>query len=486
MKRIFSSRVFALAAGLGLRLLFVLKFPATSGDTVLYEQMATNWLKHHVYAMDVYGRITPVDLRVPGYPAFLAVIYALTGRVGEPARLAIMLAQIVVDLLGCLVIAHLARIVTYAAEHDARSQRAYTVALWLAVLCPFTANYTAVPLTEVFACLWTALASAALAVGLRRVAKPDFLVRGSHPAAGRSVEYAAFGAGLIAGVGALFRPETPLLLLTAAIVLGVLLFRRREFARWFLALGAMTLGCLMVLSPWALRNWLTFGEVQFLNPKYSTLPGELVPYGFMAWERTWLYRVKDCYLVPWKLNEEAINVDDIPRRAFDSPAEKQRVQDILEQYNEDLTLTQEQDDAFGQIARERVRRHRLRIFLWIPVARAVAIWFTPRIELLPIAGNVFPLAEQYDEDPVDQGFTILFFFLNLVYLGLGVWGAVKLWRSSSAVRPVVAFLVLYILLRTAFLTTLETPEPRYVLECFPALIALGAAAIASQRAAAEG
>jgi hypothetical protein len=30
----------------------------------------------------------------------------------------------------------------------------------------------------------------------------------------------------------------------------------------------------------------------------------------------------------------------------------------------------------------------------------------------------------------------------------------------------------YMLLRTAFLTTLETPEPRYVLECFPAVLAL--------------
>lgn len=486
MKRIFSSRVFALAAGLGLRLLFVLQFPATSGDTVLYEQMASNWLKHHVYAMDVYGRITPVDMRVPGYPAFLAVIYLLTGRVGEQARLGVMLAQIALDLLGCLAIAQLARIVTSAAENDARSERAYTVALWLAVLCPFIANYTAVPLTEVFACLLTALGSSFLAVALQRVAKPDFHLRGSRPAGGRGLEYAALGAGLVAGVGTLFRPETPLLLLTAAIVLAILLFRRREFARWFLALAAMTGGCLIVLSPWALRNLLTFGEVQFLNPKYSTLPGELVPYGFMAWERTWLLRVRDCYLVPWKLNEEAINVDDIPRRAFDTPAEKQRVQDILEQYNEDLTLTKEEDDAFGQIARERVRRHRWRIFLWIPVARAAAIWFTPRIELLPISGNVFPLAERYDEDPGDQGFTILLFFLNLVYVGLGAWGAVRLWRSSPAVRPVVAFFVLYMLLRTLFLTTLETPEPRYVLECFPALIALGAAAIAGQKAAAEG
>jgi hypothetical protein len=504
MKRIFSSPVFALAVGLGLRLLFVLEFPANSGDTVLYEQIAANWLKHQAFALDVQGAITPVDLRMPGYPAFLALLYALTGRTGEAARLWVMLAQIIVDLLGCLVIARLAKILACASEHEARSERAYTIALWLAALCPFTANYTAVPLTEVFACLLTGLACCLLLVALRRVNQPIFLLRSSRLPPQliltRSVEYAALGAGLITGVGALFRPETPLLLIAAAIVFAVLLFRLGEFARWFWVTGAMLLGCLVVLSPWALRNRMTLGEIQFLNPKYSTLPGEIVPYGFMAWERTWLYRVRDCYLVPWKLNDEAINVDDIPARAFDSPEEKQRVAAILEPYNEDLTLTKEEDNAFGQIARERVRRHPLRIFVWIPVARAVVIWFSPRIELLPISGDVFPLAQKYDEDPEDQGFTILLFFLNIVYLGLGAWGAVKLWRSRDrpspdwhgrearspkqinaptgargpAVRPIVAFLLLFLLLRTAFLTTLETPEPRYVLECFPALIALAA------------
>ena len=69
----------------------------------------------------------------------------------------------------------------------------------------------------------------------------------------------------------------------------------------------------------------------------------------------------------------------------------------------------------------------------------------------------------------------------MAYVGLGAWGAGRLWRANSAVRPAVAFLLLYMLLRTAFLTTLETPEPRYVLECFPALIALGAAAIVGGR-----
>jgi hypothetical protein len=474
MKRVFSNRLVALAAGLCLRLYFVLKFPANSGDTVLYEQIATNWLKHHVYAMTVGGQITPVDLRMPGYPAFLAMIYALTERTGADARQWVMLAQIGVDLLSCLVIARLAALLAYSSEDSAPNRLVYSVALWLAALCPFTANYTAVPLTEVFATFWTALACCALVAAIRRVKKPDFLWRSTHLPLGKSVEYSALAAGLTVGVGTLFRPETPILLIAAAIVFGGLFFQRGNYRRWFWVCLAMALGCLMILSPWAIRNMVTLGEPQFLAPKNSNLPGELVPYGFMAWEKTWLYRVRECYLVPWRLNEEAIFVDDMPARAFDTPEEKQRVAEIIEQYNNDLMLTPEEDAQFAQLAQERNTRHPLRTYFWLPAARAIIIWFTPRIELLPISGHVFPLAQMREDDPVDQKVTSLFFVLNLFYVGLGVWGAARLWRSNPVSRVAVVFLVLFIVLRTAFLTTLETPEPRYALVCFPALIALGA------------
>ena len=474
MKRVFSSTFVALAAGLSLRLFFVLQYPANSGDTVLYEQIATNWLKHHVYAMDVGGAVTPVDLRMPGYPAFLAILYAITGRTGGDAREWVMLAQIAVDLLACLGIARLAELLTSTAEGVTTNRQVRTVALWLTVLCPFTANYTAVPLTEVFAVFWTGLASCVLVLALRRVKQPGFLLKNSHMRLRSSVEYTALGAGLVVGAGTLFRPETPILLIAAALVFGGLFFISRDIKRWILTSLAMALGCLMILFPWALRNRVTLGEVQFLAPKDSNLPGELVPKGLMAWEKTWLFRVRDCYLVPWRLNEEAIFADDIPARAFDSPEEKQRVATILEQYNTDLTLTPEEDAAFAQLARERTARHPLRTYLWLPMARTVTIWFTPRIELLPISGHVFPIRQMREDDPVDQEVTILFFASNLFYVGLGAWGAARLWRSNAAARPAVAFLVLFILIRTGFLTTLETPEPRYVLVCFPALIAMGA------------
>jgi hypothetical protein len=228
------------------------------------------------------------------------------------------------------------------------------------------------------------------------------------------------------------------------------------------------------LAPWAIRNAVTLHEFQLLAPRYSNLPGELVPSGFMSWEKTWLFRFRDVYLVPWKLNEEAINVEDIPARAFDTPEEKARVAAIFEPYNTDLTLTREEDAAFAQLARERTARDPLRTYLWLPAARALTMWFTPRIELLPLSGAVFPLARTWADDPIDQSVTLAFFLLNAAYVALGVWGAVRLWRRSSAARPAVALLTVFILLRTAFLTTLETPEPRYVLVCFPALIALAA------------
>src|SRR3989442_6846646 len=88
-------------AGLGLRLFFVRRFATSAGDTAIYEELARNWLDHHVYGLFVGGQLTPVDLHVPGYPAFLAPIYLLFGR----PPLAVMLTQPVLGLLTCLLTA---------------------------------------------------------------------------------------------------------------------------------------------------------------------------------------------------------------------------------------------------------------------------------------------------------------------------------------------------------------------------------------------
>ncbi len=486
MKRIFSNALVALAAGLCLRFFLVFKYPANSGDTVLYEQMATNWLRHHVYAMEVFGKIAPVDLRMPGYPAFLAMVYAITGRVGPDARMWVMVGQALVDLLSCVVIALLATTLFLMVDERNKNngrdkasersgpERVFLAALWLAALCPFTANYAAVPLTEVFAVLFTAAALLPLCLLVGRTRNNGWLfLQNSWHFANNYAVLTALAAFLV-GLDTLFRPESPLLLLAAWIVLGVVLVAQHEAKRWLGTVVAMALICAIPLLPWAVRNAVTLHEVQFLAPKNSNLPGELVPYGFMSWEKTWLYRFRDVYLVSWKLNDEAIAMQDIPARAFDTPEERARVAAILEPYNNDLTLTPDEDAAFGELAHQRTSRHPLRTYAWLPLARAITMWFTPRIELIPVSGTVFPLVQSWQDDKVDQSVTVGFFLLNIAYIALAIWGTARLWRRNSSVRPAVAVLVVFVLLRTAFLTTLETPEPRYVLVCFPIVIALAA------------
>jgi hypothetical protein len=472
MKRIFSSPIVVLGAGLMLRLFFVLKVPGSSGDTVIYEQIATNWVKHHLYAMNVDGAITPVDMRMPGYPAYLAVIYWLTGRTGDSAHVWAMMGQIAVDLAGCVGIAALAAAIVFLAGQEFEARRVFAAGLWIAALCPFTANYTAVVLTETFAICLSAFALVMMAI-LAFLLRAGFLRDNTWPWLRiLDVKWWAISFGLTVGIGTLFRPEAPLLLITAWIGCAITALPERKFRDLARVVAYSAAACLLPLAPWAVRNAVTLHEVQLLAPKNSNLPGELVPYGFMAWEKTWLYRVKDCYLAPWKLNSEAIDVNSLPAKAFESAEEKERVAHILEKYNEDLTLTKEEDDAFGQLARERIVRHPLRTYLYIPAQRILTLWFTPRIELLPVSGNVFPLKQMLEDDPVDMKTTAGLFLVNVVYVGLAALGAWRMWRRSAAVRPVLVTLGLYLALRTVFLTTLETPEPRYVLVCYPIVLGL--------------
>ena len=472
MRRLVENAWLALTAGLALRLFFVFHFSSASDDTAVYEELATNWLKHGVYGVFTNGRLVPADLRTPGYPAFLAAIYALSGRSGETARTGVMLAQVAVDLLTCLLIACLAFLL--ASGTYRRRRTVACLALWLAATCPFIANYAAVPLTEVIAAFFTAVALLLLAALIRLLCETDFVAGGDTRLIRAVFALLGLGAAFFSGVGALFRPETPLLLIAAWSVLAWVLWRKRLAMSWVRSVVLMGIACLAPLAPWVVRNGVTLHEFQLLTPPYAQLPGELVPRGFIAWEKTWLYRFRDVYLVSWKLDGEAIDLKDIPDYAFDSARERQRVGALLERYNQTLTLSPAEDAAFEEIAHERTARRPIRTYLEIPLFRAATMWFTPRIELLPYSGKVSPLAQAWEEDPLDLSMTIGFFLLNLLYVFLALWGAACVWGAQPELRAVVAFLALFVVLRTAFLTTLETPEPRYVIVCFPVILALAA------------
>lgn len=441
------------------RLYFIWKFPFyDAGDTPIYQELAHNWLRHGVYGLKIFGALTPVDMRVPGYPAFLAAIYAVAG---ESAR-AVMLVQAGIDVLMCMLAAAIAAVLAPKASRS----RVALAALWLGAICPFTANYTAVVLTETVAIFLTALALLVLVEAFREEGLGPRLGQG---AGGMSSGMRWLLAGIVVGFGALVRPEAPLILAGAG---AALVFVWRRLANWKKLARAgilMAIGLALPLAPWAARNWRVLHKVQFLAPRYSELPGEFTPHGFFSWEKTWLWRFRDVFLVSWNLNGADISPQDLPASAFDSATERQRVTALLEQYNEETEMTPELDRQFAEIARERTARHPLRTYAEVPLLRGLSMWFTPRVEMLPLSGKFWPIGYWWEDSPSQYCYSMGLFLMGIAYGVLALGGAWR-FRKDPAVMMLAAFLVI----RTLFLTTIETPEPRYVLECFPAVFALGA------------
>jgi dolichyl-phosphate-mannose-protein mannosyltransferase len=449
----------AASTGLALRAFFVFRLPASgSGDAPFYIDLAWNWLKNGVYGVHPNGRLIPVDARVPGYPAFLAAIFSIAGK----SLNAVLLAQAVVDLAACFLIALIA-----ARLAPKSSRRRVAIAgLWLAALCPFTANYTAVAQTEILATFLTSLALLLLMEALSGA--------GRATANGRPIPRPAFSpwflAGIVVGFGTLVRPETPLLLAAAALVLVATRNRSADWLRLVRAIVLMGVGLVLPLLPWAARNWHTLHKIQFLAPRYAQLPTEVAPVGFDSWTHTWLWRFKDVYLTVWNLDVETISIDNLPRSAFDSSQERARIANLLDDYNGTLTLSSDEDRVFGEIARERTARFPLRTFVKIPLLRSLAMWFTPRVDLLSSSSSVWPLRSEWRDDRYDLLVTLFLFFVNCLYVALAFVGA---WMARG--RPACAFLLVFIALRTVFFASFaDAPEPRYVLECFPAVIALAA------------
>jgi len=94
------------------------------------------------------------------------------------------------------------------------------------------------------------------------------------------------------------------------------------------------------------------------------------------------------------------------------------------------------------------------------------MWLRPRTELLPSD----PRWWEFNDDPRWLTVSLVFGVINLFYVGMAAAGLVR----ARAIFGIGLF-VLFLLLRSAFLGTLENPEPRYTLECYPAVIVLGSA-----------
>ncbi|HEY6046193.1 MAG TPA: hypothetical protein VIU65_06275, partial [Pyrinomonadaceae bacterium] len=143
-----------------------------------------------------------------------------------------------------------------------------------------------------------------------------------------------------------------------------------------------------------------------------------------------------------------------------------------------VEMTPEIDAGFAQLARERISRHRFRYHVWLPIKRAETMWFDTHSQYWPFEGPLLPL-EDLDYEHHQQYWLPLFAALTAFYTLLGLAGSWVLWRARTFdARRWLLLAALAILLRLVLFSSLENPEPRYLVEFFPLLSILGGIAIA--------
>jgi hypothetical protein len=435
--------------GLAFRLFLVFRAPGVVDDSRLYADIAKNWLQHGTYGITNSGAIMPTLSRLPGYPAFLAAIFWIFGS--DNFR-AVLLVQVLFDLATCFFIADMALRLF--------SDRAARAAFLLAAACPFLANYAAAALTETLEIFFTALAF-------------DLAFRGLKIGeASTRPRLAWLGCGLAIGGAILLRPDGGILLASIGGYLLWLLLKglrratdskKREFTPSAIILAGVLVatGALAPLIPWTLRNLHTLHRFQPLAPRYANDSDESVMPGFNRWVKTWMADYVSVQEIYWPVPGSDIDFSRLPRRAFDSPEQRKQTADLFSLYNTSHDVTPEIDARFAALAEERVHAAPMRYYVWLPALRIADMWLRPRTELFPSD----PRWWEFNDDHRWLALSLAFGAINLTYVLMGMAGFV---RGRATVG--IGMLLVFVALRSLFLGSLENPEPRYTLECFPAVI----------------
>ncbi len=440
------SAAFALLIGLLLRLAFFHFFPQPDGDVIVYSNLATNLLHHGQLALsDATGHLQPSLIRLPGYPLFLALCFRVFG-VGN--ALAVAIVQSLLDSITCLLLADLARLLAreIALRRGMRSTGwgAALLALWIAELCPFTAIYVSAMLTEGPTLFCIALACWA---ALRFQLRPSWSLALLFTAA---ITWAA-----------LLRPDGALVAVAFAPTLFSSSVRAQISCRQLLRMSVLCVTlALLPFTFWSVRNWRLFHVFQPLAPRYASDPGESEDLGFEHWMGTWTLDFVNTVEVYWQVPDGVVLPSAIPSRAWSTEADHQRILALLADYNRSGYRTSPGFNAqLERIARVNLRAHPWRTALEVPALRVMDMWLRPRVENLPIDLDWWVYAHHHDETV----FSACYAGVNLLLLLLGFAGL--------AMRPRLgAWILLYMILRSLLLATVQGPEARYTLECLPMLI----------------
>ncbi len=142
--------------------------------------------------------------------------------------------------------------------------------------------------------------------------------------------------------------------------------------------------------------------------------------------------------------------------------------------SQNVKITPEIDVEFSAIAGERISRAPFRYYVLLPLKRAVSQWFDTHSLYYPFGGELSP-TDNLDYDEHQEIWLPVFAASMWIYTLLAFGGTMFLWRNRKNPNTLRWLLLVFLMVfpRIAFLSSVENPEPRYVVELFVFTAILG-------------
>jgi hypothetical protein len=334
-------------------LMISLSVAHVGGDSFVYLKVAENIFQNGCVSMSdpVIGKCAPHwgGNQLPGYPAFIAVIWAIFGKSVN----AVLLAQ------------------------------AFVFSIATAILCRALARWKDGPLVKGYAVF-----TAALLLG----ASPSLL--GWSRGILTETLSIALGLWLLSELITSIQYKQ-LRIFGIATVLTLGLFVRYDFIMFAIPVAAVGFYlhspilalrkgiCIALIILVPLGGWTARCVYQGLDytPPYGLTPeGKQLPSGMMNWIGTWLDNQYDLGASVWAL----VHFDYVsfkpPQRAFDSQGEEMEVHTLLGQLrngHQGKLSPKDIDDQFARIAAAKISSDPIKHWVLLPIRRVSHMWLTP-------------------------------------------------------------------------------------------------------------
>ncbi len=446
-----------LALALLVRLAFALFFPAGGGDWDIYSTVAQNILDGCGVSLSVpnTGECLPHfgGNQLPGFPAFVALVWALFDHSDTAVRVVQMLCY-----LGAL--AWLMRAVSKLTNSH---HLAFAVGLLMA-LSPLQVAWPRFTQTETLALTTTMWVVAELLLSL----------------AEKRLRLITLAVAL--GVAIFIRLDGVLLSVPVAVT-SFLIYRPAQALRQGILLALIVA---IPLVGWSIRNVVV--GLPSVIPQPMVLPNNAAaPYGYLAWGRTWIteeyQRMGWAYPVT-RMDYNAIVIDE---RAYDSPAEKAEV----EQWLIDLAgytgnpFPLHIDDRFARLAKERRERNPGKTYVANNAKRMLALWGNPfssfawpnelpgdfghqaRLEVAR-SGLIgaLRLAERFPFEATTKALTGIYRYGLIAMTLAAIFFAMRAGKHRAE-QEVILLAIAAMIARTLFFALTNNVETRYTVELVP-------------------